>query len=50
MKQINDMRQNNVDVAKGIAIIMVVWGHVLANTTGESTAFISLVHMPVFAL
>lgn len=41
-------RRLDIDIAKGIAIVLVVWGHILLNTIGKYSYFISLVHMPVF--
>ncbi|MBO4457794.1 MAG: acyltransferase family protein [Butyrivibrio sp.] len=37
-----------MDIYKAIAIVMVVYGHVLANTSDIYTGFISFVHMPIF--
>ena len=41
-------RLKEMDIFKAIAIVSVVYGHVLANTAGLYTGFISFVHMPVF--
>ena len=37
-------RNNNIDIIKGIAIILMVYGH----TFGVARDFIYLFHMPVF--
>lgn len=41
-------RNTTIDVAKCIAIVMVVAGHVMSNIFGVSTPLITLSHMPVF--
>jgi len=47
-EQIENNRLREMDIYKAIAIIMVVYGHVTANTAGIYTGFISFVHMPIF--
>lgn len=40
------MRDNSIDIAKGIGIILVVWGHQFANC--PILNWICLFHMPLF--
>ncbi len=47
-EHIENNRLREMDIYKAIAIIMVVYGHVAANTVGVYSGFISFVHMPVF--
>ena len=47
-EQIEKNRLKEMDIYKAIAVIMVVYGHVAANTVGVYTGFISFVHMPIF--
>ena len=46
--RIQKNRLKEMDIYKAIAIVMVVYGHVLANTSDIYTGFISFVHMPIF--
>lgn len=43
-----DNRLNEIDIAKGLAIIFVVCEHILANTTSQTSILINYIHMPVF--
>ena len=47
-ESISNNRLREMDIYKAIAIIMVVYGHVIANTSDLYTGFISFVHMPIF--
>lgn len=42
------MRKNEFDIAKAIAIYMVVWGHIATEMQLEIPGIIRYVHMPIF--
>lgn len=46
--ELDEKRLREIDILKAIAIIMVVYEHVIVNTMGLYTGFVNYVHMPIF--
>lgn len=47
-ERIESSRRKEIDIYKAIAIIMVVYDHVVFNSLGVYTGFVCFVHMPIF--